>query len=248
MLGRMDDRRVGEVIRLVRREKGWRQLDVAIAAGVSQSCVSDMELGYVDALGLPTMRAIAEVLEIKMSIELRWRGSELSRLLDRDHAAIVESLVRILGSTGWEILVEWSFNHYGERGSVDVVAWHPARRALLIVEVKSRIVDVQELLGTFGRKIRIVPGLLAAERGWRPVALGRVIVVRDTTAARGLVGRHEATFSTAFPQRGADVRRWLRDPTGELGAVWFLSDTAVGDGKRDPTGPPRVRKPKVAPG
>ena len=28
------------------------------------------------------------------------------------------------GDLGWEVVVEFGFNHYGDRGSVDVLAWH----------------------------------------------------------------------------------------------------------------------------
>ena len=62
-------------------------------------------------------------------------------------------------------MVEYTFNHYGERGSVDVVAYHAGHRALLIVEVKTRLTDLQAFLASFGRKLRVVPALVRDDRG-----------------------------------------------------------------------------------
>ena len=45
---------------------------------------------------------------------------------------------------------EVSFSIYGERGVIDILAWHPGRRALLIIELKTDIVDVNELVGRGG--------------------------------------------------------------------------------------------------
>ena len=44
----------------------------------------------------------------------------------------------------------------------------PDRRALLVIELKTAIVDVGELLGTFDRKVRNA-GEVARRLGWDPV-------------------------------------------------------------------------------
>ncbi len=60
---------------------------------------------------------------------------------------------------------EYEFNHYGDRGSVDLLAWHPTERVLLIIEVKSALTDLQATLMSYARKLRIVPDLVAHARG-----------------------------------------------------------------------------------
>lgn len=40
-----------------------------------------------------------------------------------------------------------SFNHYGDRGRYDILAFHPPTGILLVVEVKTGIGDVQATLG-----------------------------------------------------------------------------------------------------
>jgi hypothetical protein len=71
---------------------------------------------------------------------------------------------------------EVSFNHYGDRGSCDLVALHPGAQALLVVEVKSRLGDVQDTLRRLDTKARLGP-MLAEQLGWpRPQLVGRALV------------------------------------------------------------------------
>lgn len=216
---------VGAVFRAVRRRLRLSQRELGARAGVSQQTVSLIERGRLDEVALATLRRVGAVLGIEISFAPRWRGPELDRLLDAGHAAIVEAVVGGLRGRGWTVLVEWSFNRYGERGSVDVLAWHPDRSALVVVEVKTRLVDLQDLLSTLDRKVRIAAALLPKERGWRPVNVGRIVVLPDTSTSRDAVDRHRATFGAALPGRTIAVHRWLREPANELRAVWFLRST-----------------------
>jgi hypothetical protein len=113
---------------------------------------------------------------------------------------------------------------------------------LLLVEVKTRLVDVQELLATLDRKCRVVPALLARDRGWRAAAVGRLVVAYDASTARRVVARHAETFSAALPARSAAVRQWLRRPAGPLAGLWFLSPTTGGRGKHASVTAERVRR------
>lgn len=167
----MDDGQVGRALRAVRTRRRWRQCDLGTRAMVSQQTVSLIERGHFDVVSLAAIRRVARELDVTVTFSARWRDGDLFQLLDADHADLVGTTLERLAGARWELLVEYSFNHYGDRGSVDIVGWHPPRRALLIVEVKTRIVDVQDLLGTLDRKARVVPGLLLHERGWRAVSV-----------------------------------------------------------------------------
>ncbi len=138
--------------------------------------------------------------------------------------AIVEQVVRILAATGWLVATEVSFNIWGERGSIDVVAFHPATRALLVVEVKSVMPDVQATFVTLDRKHRLAPAI-ARSRGWVAAAVATLLVIRDDRTARRRVEQHAATFGSAFPDRIARIRAWLRAPDARrpLRGLWFLS-------------------------
>lgn len=237
----MDDLRVGALARAVRHRRGLTQEELGGFADVSQRLVSLLERGHLDRLTVRSVRRIGAALEIGLPFAPRWRGGDGVRLLDSEHARLVNQVVAILSTCGWEAVVEYTFNHYGERGSVDVVGWHPVSGCLVIVEVKTRLLDTQETIGTLSRKSRVVPELLARERGWRATATGIVLVVAELTANRSVVARHEATFAAAYPQRGRHVRRWLRRPGGALVGLWFLSPSHPMTGTRVTAGRKRVR-------
>ncbi|WP_415009271.1 helix-turn-helix domain-containing protein [Amaricoccus sp.] len=58
--------RFGERVRQLRKERGWRQLDLAEHAGISENYVSDLELGRKEAC-LRTILALAEALGVTVS-------------------------------------------------------------------------------------------------------------------------------------------------------------------------------------
>ena len=229
----MEDRRVGVSIRAVRRRGHLRQRDVAIRAGISQQHVSLIERGHLDQVSVRTLRRLCDALEIGLALEARWRGGELARLLDLDHAAVVEGTARRLRGRGWHLDVEYTFSHFGERGSVDLLGWHPAREAILVIEVKSRLLDVQDTLANLDRKARLVPGLVARDRGLRCSSVGRLLVLGDGSANRAAVARHLELFASALPDRGATVRAWIQDPGAPLAGILFQSGTHHVSAKRD---------------
>lgn len=154
---------------------------------------------------------VAVSLGGSVDLLLRFHGEGLDRLLDEAHAGLVDALVAMLRAAGWDVAVEVSFSRYGERGSIDVLAWDPIRRALAIFEVKSVTPDMQSMLVGLDRKIRLAPDI-AAERGWEPVAVARILVLGDTSTSRNRLARHAATIAVALPAGTRDVRRWLADP------------------------------------
>ena len=125
----MDLRRVSRAVRALRMRRGWRQADLAREARLSRSIVGRIERGEHDGLTIDAVVAVAEALGATVQLELRWQGEGLDRLLDEGHATLVDRVVRGSGA-GWEVAVEVSFASGGERGSIDVLAWHPVRHAL----------------------------------------------------------------------------------------------------------------------
>ena len=224
----MDGRRVGRVLRAVRLHKHLRQIDVALAAGVSQTVVSRAELGKLLRVSAREIDRIAEVLDISVFIDAKWNGGNVDRLIDRSHASIVEFVVQKLRELDWEVIVEYGFNHFGDRGSVDVLAWHPATRTLLIIEVKSILTDLQATFTSLATKVRVVPMLARRDFGWDIAAVGRLLVMPGSKGNRTIVANHAVTFETLFPRRMPSLRTWLRRPAGPIAGLWFLSSSPGG--------------------
>jgi len=105
---------------------------------------------------------------------------------------------------------------------VDVLGWKVSERALAILEIKSRVADVQDVHAAMDRRGRIVPLAAARERGWRPAHVGRILAVAGTHANRSAIRTHAATFGAAFPGDTRAVRRWLAGPTSDFAGVWYL--------------------------
>jgi transcriptional regulator with XRE-family HTH domain len=224
-----DDVQIGRMVRDVRLARNLRQQDVAAGAGVGRETVSRLERGLIDGMTVGNLRAVSRALQMPAIVNLGWRSPEVERLRDARHATLVEAVARLLGELGWQMVPEFTFSEFGERGSVDGLAWHPVHRALLIAEIKTRIWDLQDMLSTLDRKRRLVPALMRREHGWRAESLGVVLTMREKSTHRHLIERHSATFRGALPDRQIEVRRWLEKPSGNLRGIWFLPDSRQTD-------------------
>ena len=165
----VDDLRFGNTIRAARLKRAWRQVDLARRADVSQTVVSRVERGQIPEMTLAVLRRVAAALEIRLELLPRGRGAELDRLLNARHSALHESVASVLAHDfpDWVMASEVSFSIWGERGVIDLLLWHPERRALLIIEFKTELVDVGDLLSTMDRRRRLAAQIVKS-RGWRP--------------------------------------------------------------------------------
>jgi len=238
---------MGRKIRAIRHRRRWRQQDLADRAGTSQDMVSRLERGRVAAMAVGSVREIAQALDAEVVLVVRWRGGELDRLMDEAHATLVGRAVEMLQSLGWETRSEVSFSVYGERGSIDVLAWHAPTRTLLVVEVKSELISVEETLRVHDAKLRLAPRIAAERFGWHATATARLLVLPDLSTARRRVARHRAVLAGAYPLRGHVIRAWLLAPTPVNrpttgGGLLFLSPTQGTRGRNGPVTRKRVQR------
>lgn len=208
----MDDAALGAALRALRHRRGWRQTDLAKRAAVSDSLVALLESGAAERLSLPAVRRIAAALDVRLRWDVGFRAQELARLRDADHARLGELLVRRLEGLGWLVVPEASFNHYGERGRIDLLAYHPTTRILLVVELKTTILDVQAALGDLSVKTRVA-SVVARELRWRPLAVLPLLAVAETTTNRRRIADHARLFAR-LSLRGRSALQWLRNPAG----------------------------------
>jgi transcriptional regulator with XRE-family HTH domain len=241
----VDDLRLGSIARAVRVHRRLRQSDVASMAHVSTSTVSRLERGHLESLSVATVRRVAAVLDVRIDMVGRSRGGELDRLMNARHSALHESVARHFEPLReWVVRPEATFSVYGERGAVDLLCWHEMRRALLVVELKTEIVDVNELLGTLDRKRRLA-GAVAREFGWAPASVSVWLVVSASRTNRRRVLVHRAMLANALPDDPSRVKRWLANPAGSLAALstWRVPGDQTGP---RPDAPRRIRKPPPA--
>ena len=219
----MEDIRVGQAIRAVRRRRGWSQAELARRAGTSQGLISMFERGHMDTVSLRILRRVARVLDVRIDLTPRWRAGDLDRLLNAGHSQLHELVAQWFGDKlpEWVLAPEVTFSVYGERGVIDILAWHEPTRSLLVIELKTAVADVNELLGTFDRKKRLA-AQVARERGWDPRTVSAWLIVTDTKTNRRRLEAHTAVICNAFPDGTWAIRRWLRRPRETVAAmtVW----------------------------
>ena len=224
----VDDIRVGGLIRAVRLRRGWRQEDVAAAAHVSRSQVSRVERGRLAELRLCELRSIADALEVRLPFAPLWRGGEADLVVNERHGLMHERLATMFAKLPeWACSPEVTFSVYGERGSIDLLAWHPIRRALLVVELKTEIPDPASLVAQVDRYRRLAAGIVRA-RGWIPESVSVWVVVADSSMNRRRLALHRTMLRNRFPVEGRRMRSWLRKPAGSVAALSFMADDRAG--------------------
>ena len=241
----MHDTRLGSAIRLIRQRRGLTQEALGDKAGLSKSTVSRIERGHLDALGLRAVRAIAGELDIRVDLMPRWRSGDLDRLLNRRHSTLHELVARWFADElpAWVLAPEVSFSIYGERGVIDILAWHPGRCALLIIELKTDIVDVNDLVGAAERRRRLAR-TIAAERGWDPATVSVWVVVAASRTNRRRLAAHRAMLRAAFPADGRRIQSWLRDPGRAVAALSMWPASTPGKLGPDLAPARRVNRPR----
>lgn len=241
----MDDRRAGAALRALRRRRGLRQVDIARKAGVDQTTVSRIERGRLDTLTVRRLRLVYAAVDARFDPAVTWRAGDLDRVLDERHAALCGLASVRLSRCGWEVHPEVTFSIYGERGSVDLLASRSPDRAVLVVEVKSELVSVEETLRRLDVKARLAPRIARERLGLASSTVGRALVLPDSGSTRAALRRHDSVIGAALPGRGVEVRAWLIRPTGSLSAVWLLPGMRPGTATRGSAALHRMRVPAV---
>lgn len=241
----MDDIAIGRLAGFLRRRLGLRQEDVAKRAKVSQQLVSLFENGGLGRISMGAARGIASAIGAELVITVRWRGAEMDRVRDEGHAAVVAAVALLLQAEGWLTAAEVTYSEYGERGSIDLLAFHPETRVLLVVEVKTEIVSVEETLRRHDAKVRLAARIAQQRFGWSSVATCPLLAIADARTARRRIERHDGVFGRTYPVRGWAARAWLRKPSPGAGLLLFLTGTNSAGGRQGPASRRRIR---VAPG
>jgi hypothetical protein len=204
--------------------------------------VSLVERGRIEDVSIRALRRHARAVGGDLRVSLWFRGAELDRLLDEGHAALLGAVSRRLEVLGWEVRPEVSYAVFGERGSIDIVAWHAASATLLVVEIKTELVSVEETLRRHDAKVRLAARVVEERFGWRPRRVARLLVLPDDSTQRRHVRRHAAVLGAAYPLRGPALRRWLAAPAGSVAGLAFQAPTSDARANRPPVSPKRIRR------
>lgn len=158
---------------------------------------------------------------------------------------LAESFASFVGSAaGWVVEPEVSFAVYGERGIIDQLAWHATSSHLLVIELKTQFVDVNEMLGTLDRKARLAR-TVASARGWTARRVSVWVIASATRTNRRHAAEHATLLRSRLPLDGRQLRPFLRNPVESTSGLAFWTDSNRGsaspDGGRNKATPGRLR-------
>lgn len=240
----MNATRLGRTIRALRVRQHLRQADVGRAAAVSQSLVSLVERGQFSGIRLRVLESIVQEVGGELRLSIQWRGGDVDRLLDEGHAALMGRAVDTLEKMSWHVRPEVTFANYADRGSIDLLAWHPGTSTVLVVEIKTELTSIEDTLRTHDMKTRNALKVARERAGWEGRATARLLVLPDSSTARRRVTRNEPVIRRAYPLAGIAARSWLQAPSGATGLLMFLPFTNTARGRCGPVSRRRVRAPR----
>lgn len=238
----MDEQRIGASLRALRLRRRLTQEEARVQAKIPRAVAMLIEAGRLERVRFGDIRAYAKALGARFDGSVLWQGTDLDRMLNRGHARLHEAMASWLAIVGgWLAVPEASFAVGRERGVIDILAWHAVTRTLLVIELKTRIVDINDLMATMDIRGRVARRI-ASERGWDPSAIGLWVVVAPARTNGRVLAEHATVLRAKFPGDGRTMRRWLANPSGSVAALSFMPQVHLGDLGRDATTPKRVRR------
>jgi transcriptional regulator with XRE-family HTH domain len=170
------------IVRDLRRAIAWSQRELARRAGVSQSLISAIENGRLSTLTFATAAKLLDAMGSRLIIDAT-RPFVADRERQREPVRIrcISYVARRLSRDGWDVRSEVEIGGDRARGWIDLVAYHPTARVILVIEVKTEMHDfgaLERQVGWYEREV-----WAAARRfGWRPVMVRSAVLALATEA------------------------------------------------------------------
>jgi transcriptional regulator with XRE-family HTH domain len=137
---------IAQTVRDAGRAVGWSQRDLAIKCELNQSTICRIERAEFLGLNLSTAAGVLDVLDIRASFDFKTPYlADRGKQTDLGHARCVDYVARRLRRNGWLVRTEVEIVSGSARGWIDVLAFREADSVLLVIEVKTELVDIGAL-------------------------------------------------------------------------------------------------------
>jgi transcriptional regulator with XRE-family HTH domain len=205
---------VGRLIHDVRVAMGLTQAELSRRSGVSQSQISRIERGRLEDLSIAVLDGLMRALGIRYWLETE--RPQISRSTsDLVHARCSAYVGRRLRAWGWMVSGEVEVGGDRSRGWIDLLAYHPTTKLLLVIEVKTEIVDVGAIERTLNWYSREASN--AARRlGWRPIRTSAALLVLDSRSNDDRISSNRSIFGHRFPGRAPQLREVIAKGVGPV--------------------------------
>jgi hypothetical protein len=139
------------------------------------------------------------------------RRANASQATDDVHAWMGDAEAKQLLQFGFGVSLDEPYQHYQFAGRGDLVAWSAPHAALLHIENKTRIPNLQDALGSYNAKRRYLAASVTARLGLRGgfESVTHVLVGLWSAEVLHVLRLREATFRAVCP-----------DPADAFGAWW----------------------------
>lgn len=232
---------------VLRRRLGMTQAELSRRSGVSRRIIGLVENCRWEAVAFGRIAGLAGSLGARLYPNLNWRAKgSIGWSTRRTPHSRTRSPDCCTAWPGWS--PSRSASTTTATGDDTIVAFHPARGTILVVEIRTAIGDVHAMLGSIDVKVRLALQV-ARDLGWTGAStVVPALVVADERSQHRIVGRNAELFDR-LSVRGRSARAWLRDPeTGVSGLLFYLPMTDVRIvGVRKANRAQRVRKPATTP-
>jgi transcriptional regulator with XRE-family HTH domain len=205
----------GTVAALVRHARitiGWSQATLAERMHVSQAKVWRLETAQVGSLDLHSIDRAFDALGLRAVLEVEARHlADRGEQRDVVHARLVGAIAERLRRAGWLVETEVRTGARGPTGWIDVLAYRAADGALLVIEVKTQLLDAGALLrqiSFYEREASFAAGRL----GWRPAVVRGVVLGLDSVEVAEAIDRNRELLAPAFPGAVPGLSTWLVTP------------------------------------
>jgi transcriptional regulator with XRE-family HTH domain len=186
------------------------QQQLAAAVGVSRPYIAAIESGRAN----PSLEVI-ERIGFALGLELQLVGrtpvvANSPRQRDAVHARCSGYVDRRLTTVAWQTRGEVTIVRGRVRGWIDILAYDPRRRILLVVEIKTWIDDLGSIERQLDWYVREAPAI-ARDLGWRPQRTVGWVLALATADIDETMRRNRDVIDRAFPGRARDLRGLLLD-------------------------------------
>lgn len=202
------------LIRTTREALGWSQRELARRANRSPSMICRLESERLPNVTLRTISQLLNVLEVRVDLDVQPPLIvDPPSQRDAAHARCSSSVRRRLEVLGWIVALEVEVISRSARGWIDVLAYHPLARSLLVIEIKTEIRDVgaiQRSITWYEREAFDV----ARRMGWHAVRVASALFLLETVANDAAVIDNRELLRQSFPTRAPALASWLQHPEG----------------------------------
>lgn len=213
-------------IRFVRAacsELGWSQRELSRRSGVPQTAISRFLRGRLDAIDLAQLGALLMAIGARASLTFDAPFlADRAHQRDRVHATCVAYVAHRLRAAGWAVASEVEIEGRWGPGWIDIMAFHPLARQLLVIEIKTEIEDLGRIQRTLGWYVH-ASAAAARRDAWHAQSTTAALIVLSTRATDARLRENRQLIRIAFPTPVRDLRRWIEDPTTPRPIGWTVA-------------------------